>query len=314
MTTSELAFLTEPTTVHAAEVDDFATAVAGLQIDYVRTGRGQGPCVVTAAGTRDATFSFGSIGFPVIAATEVPADRSVFALITAAPPRTQWNGVEVRPGDLVAYAPTTTFLAVEPIGLAAAVLVVPTGSAQQIASSLGIPDPIVPRSVAPLAPSPPVRRLAAMMRHASRQPPLMANPSTLSMLVESAVGVVTEDTTPGGRRSRRLDSRAIVRNCLDYVESKGVHQPSMSELCRAGYASESRVRQAFIDAVGVPPNRYFQLRLLSRLRSALTAAGPEQASVTDIAMSLGVTQLGRVAGRYRSLYGEVPSETLRRTF
>lgn len=305
---------TEPTTVRADEVDTFATAVAGLHIDYVRTGAGKKPCVVTAAGSRDATLSVGSIGFPVIASTEIPHDRSTFALITAAPPGAKWNGVGLRPGDLVAYAPGTTYLGIDPSGLSAAVLVVPTQSAHEIASNLGVPDPVVPRSVAPLAPSPPVIRLVAMMRHASRQPRQLTDPSTLAALIESAVGVMTDHRTPGRQRSRRLDSRAIVRNCLDHVESRGVYQPSLSDLCRAGCASESRVRQAFVDVVGVPPNRYFQLRLLSRLRSALTTAPSSDRSVTDVAMSLGITQLGRVAGRYRSLYGELPSETLRRNY
>lgn len=303
----------EPTTVRADEVDVFATAVAGLRIDYVRTGAGQNPCVVTAAGTGDATLSVGSVGFSVVATTEVPSDRNVFALITAAPQGTKWNGVAVRQGDIFAYAPNTTFVGVEPAEMAAAILVTPTEASHRIALELGAPDPVVERSVAPLAPSPRVKRMAAMMQRAYLQRGDLNNGILLSTLVEAAVGVMTEKRTARSEGSRRLDSRAIVRNCLDYSESEGVPQPSLAELCRAGFASESRVRQAFIDVLGMPPSRYFQLRLLSRLRSELVAARPEQASVTDIAMSLGVTQLGRVAGRYKSTYRELPSETLRRT-
>ncbi|HSF86757.1 MAG TPA: hypothetical protein VLG28_14030 [Acidimicrobiia bacterium] len=302
----------EPTTVRAAEVDAFATAVAGLHIDYVRTGAGHAPCVVTAADTGDATLSVGSVGFSVIADTEIPSDRNVFALITVAPRGAKWNGMEVRPGDVFAYAPSTTFVGIEPAEMAAAILVTPPQTANRIASDLGLGDPVVRRSVAPLARSPGVRRVAAMMQRASLQPGAMSDRVLLTTLVEAEVGVMKEHRSPRRNGSRRLDSRAIVRNCLDYTESERVTQPSLSELCRAGFASESRVRQAFIDVLGVPPSRYFQLRLLSRLRSELVAARPERASVTEIAMSLGVTQLGRVAGRHKSAYGELPSATLRR--
>ena len=58
--------------------------------------------------------------------------------------------------------------------------------------------------------------------------------------------------------------------------------------------------------------QYFQYRLLSRLRDELVQADPAVESVTRIASSLGVTQLGRIAGRYRRLFDELPSDTLRR--
>ncbi len=296
----------------AREVDAFETAVAGLHVEYVRVDGGQRPCVVTVAGTGDATMSVGSVGFSVIASTEIPLDRSVFALITAVQSGAVWNEVELRPGDVFAYAPGSTFVGVEPAGTAAAILVVPTESAERVASDLGAGDPVVDRDVAPLDLSPPVQRLAASMWRSFEQPHLLGDSLALAGLVDDAVRVVTQHNVSNGRGSRRLDSRTIVRNSIDYVESTGWQQPSMRALCRAAFASESRVRQAFVDVVGVPPTRYFQMQLLSRLRSALVEARPENTTVTEVAMSLGVTQLGRVAGRYRSLYGELPNQTLRR--
>ena len=42
----------------------------------------------------------------------------------------------------------------------------------------------------------------------------------------------------------------------------------------------------------------------------LTDARHEEHSVTDVAFSLGITELGRFAVNYRKLFGEKPSETL----
>ena len=46
----------------------------------------------------------------------------------------------------------------------------------------------------------------------------------------------------------------------------------MSELCRAANASESSVRQAFVEVFDMAPTQYFQYRLLSMLRIELLRA------------------------------------------
>jgi adenylate cyclase len=51
---------------------------------------------------------------------------------------------------------------------------------------------------------------------------------------------------------------------------------------------------------------------LVRARQELLRAG-RHATVTDIALANGFSQLGRFAGQYRRLFGELPSATLRRT-
>lgn len=87
----------------------------------------------------------------------------------------------------------------------------------------------------------------------------------------------------------------------------------MTELCHAAAVSQSRLRAAFVEVFGTPPTEFFQARLLSRLREQLGAADPARDTVTEVCISLGLSQFGRVAGRYRARYGELPSETLRRT-
>lgn len=129
----------------------------------------------------------------------------------------------------------------------------------------------------------------------------------------AASAVTSPRRSPHDPTPRRLDSRKIVSDAIEFVETNGTHQPTIDELCRAAHASESRVRLAFVEVVGVPPSQYFQRRLLSRLRNDLLDGDPVTTSVTEIATALGVSQFGRMAGRYREAYGELPSETLRRT-
>jgi transcriptional regulator GlxA family with amidase domain len=51
---------------------------------------------------------------------------------------------------------------------------------------------------------------------------------------------------------------------------------------------------------------------LNRARTALLGANRNEGCVTEIATELGFTELGRFSVRYRQMFGESPSETLRR--
>jgi AraC-like DNA-binding protein len=299
-----------PTHIEASEVDEFTTAVAGLETDYVRTGKGDGPCRMTNAGTDGARLSTGSMGFSAISQTDVPDDLVVFSLVTAAPPGSVWCGVEVTVGQVNVYAPGTSFVGVNPVGLGATFLAVRTSAIERAAADLGA-SPVMPSSVQPLASRPAVERFRRAMWHASVHPEVFDHARPTAGLLDAAVDIVA-DPTSASAQERRLDSRKIVLACLDFVETTGCHQPSMAELRRAACASESRVRRAFIELLDVPPTQYFQYRLLNRLRDDLLRADPERDTVTRIASALGVTQLGRVAGRYRQLFDELPSDTLRR--
>jgi AraC-like DNA-binding protein len=299
----------DPRRVEALEVDEFTSGVAGVPIEYVRTDEGFGPAVATQVGSPDLMISTGGLGFSAVAVTEIPADMTVFAHVDAAPPGSMWNGVELVEGDIHVFAPGANFLATEPAGLAASILVTPVTALWRIAADLQH-EIDLSRSVTPLALGPGARGLAGEIRLASsRLDEVIGGPSE-QRLLEAAVRAIADHGHT--QVARRLDSKVIVRACLDYVDGTESHSPSISELCRASHTSESRLREAFIDVFDLPPTRYFRLRLLSRLREELVVTSPERSTVSFVASRLGITQFGRIAGEYRNVFGELPSQTLRR--
>ena len=60
------------------------------------------------------------------------------------------------------------------------------------------------------------------------------------------------------------------------------------------------------------PIRYLTLRRMNLVRRALLRADPSKATVTRIVTDHGFWELGRFSIVYRALFGESPSETLRR--
>jgi AraC family ethanolamine operon transcriptional activator len=59
------------------------------------------------------------------------------------------------------------------------------------------------------------------------------------------------------------------------------------------------------------PIRYLRLQQLHRIRSTLRIADPERDTVTKIAAEFGIWDFSRLAREYRTLFGELPSQTLR---
>lgn len=296
--------------IEAREVGEMTDAVAGLHIAYVRTDAGSGPCRVSSIGLADIHVSSAAMGFSTLAHTYVPDDLCMFVFIDAAPSGSKFGGVALCAGQLHFYAPGTPFVGAQPAGLEATVLVAPVASMRQAAVRAEIDLP-TSHSVEPMVPTPDVEYFTGVLRCATHAYSGDVDHVRRDELLEAASAALASQPLDIQRR-RRLDSRAIVLDCISFVDATGSYQPSLRQLGRAALASESRVRQAFVEVLGAPPTQFFRYSLLGRLRSRLLDADARAASVTDVAASLGVTQLGRVAGRYRAVFDELPSQTLQR--
>jgi AraC-like DNA-binding protein len=80
-------------------------------------------------------------------------------------------------------------------------------------------------------------------------------------------------------------------------------------IAASGLAGRSLFKQ-FSDFVGTPPMAYVKARRLERIREELLRG--ETDSVTASALRWGITHLGRFAGEYFRMFGELPSATLNR--
>jgi AraC-like DNA-binding protein len=113
--------------------------------------------------------------------------------------------------------------------------------------------------------------------------------------------------TAGGRRHD-----AIVARFEEFLEAHPDMPLYLTEICAAIAVSERTLRVACEEHLGMGPIRYLSLRRMHLVRRALLRADPAQATVTQLATDHGFWELGRFAGAYKSLFGESPSESLRR--
>jgi len=99
---------------------------------------------------------------------------------------------------------------------------------------------------------------------------------------------------------------------MDFADQHEREYISVDQLATAADVSERTLRDAFLSYFGVPPVQYLNRRTLHQIRRELKTVDPSQVTVTSIATELGVWQFGRMARDYRVLFGELPSETLRK--
>ena len=117
------------------------------------------------------------------------------------------------------------------------------------------------------------------------------------------------DTMAGPQR--RLPREQLVTRVMQFLRDNLGEPVTVAELSRMAGVSERTLRAAFHDVLGLSPKQYEITERLRAARAALSAANPETTTVTDVAMTYGFFELGRFAGRYRHVFGEVPSRTLR---
>jgi transcriptional regulator GlxA family with amidase domain len=87
----------------------------------------------------------------------------------------------------------------------------------------------------------------------------------------------------------------------------------IQDLCRLAAIEQRTLVRAFRAIRGTTPFRYLHALRLAEAREALLASDGAAETVTQVAMRFGFRELGRFAVDYRAMFGESPSQTLRRT-
>jgi AraC family ethanolamine operon transcriptional activator len=116
---------------------------------------------------------------------------------------------------------------------------------------------------------------------------------------------------PSATGRPRVPRQTIIDCAMALIESADGDPVSVSKMAAAAGVSERTLRNAFNEYFGMGPVRYFELRQIYQVHRGLSEVEPGSATVTDVLARNGVWQWGRFAARYRQVFGEQPSETLR---
>jgi AraC-like DNA-binding protein len=104
----------------------------------------------------------------------------------------------------------------------------------------------------------------------------------------------------------------IVARFEEFLEANPDRPLYLTEICAAIGVSERTLRASCEEHLGMGPIRYLTLRRMHLVRRALLRTDPSRATVTRIVTDHGFWELGRFSVAYRTLFGESPSDSLRR--
>ncbi|WP_375341868.1 helix-turn-helix domain-containing protein [Sinorhizobium prairiense] len=85
---------------------------------------------------------------------------------------------------------------------------------------------------------------------------------------------------------------------------------ALDDIAAAAFASRRTLYRAFADILDDTPQTYVRRLRLHRIRRGLATDRERACTIAVVANEWGISELGRLAGWYRELFGELPSETL----
>jgi len=110
-----------------------------------------------------------------------------------------------------------------------------------------------------------------------------------------------------------LSYERIVLETLEFVRTRSTEIINITDIVRATKVEYRTLLRAFERYLGFSPKYYLRLRQLNLVYYDVRRGNGASTRLADILAAHGVTEFGRFAGHYRSLFGELPSETYRRS-
>ena len=111
------------------------------------------------------------------------------------------------------------------------------------------------------------------------------------------------------RRSINVFSRAH-----EYIKASYENQscPSIIDICHELKVSQRTLQYSFKMLLGLTPNSYLRILRLNWARKQLRNPASNETTITEVATRWGFWHLGKFSSDYMTMFGELPSTTLKR--
>jgi AraC-like DNA-binding protein len=302
--------------------DDYRRNVQGLNVSLVLTGSDTFRSDVTWVQLNHLRLVRISESASRIAFVSLVPESVFVSFPLHNDPHQVWNGVRMRRGEVVLHGWAEHFHQLT-LGCARwGVVSVAPAQLRRFSGSLTGRDLVPPKTDRFLQmPSNIAGRFLRLHTQACdlvrSRPDLMAHREVARALeqdlIHALVDVLAVGEPHGSSASTRQRHAAIMARFEGVLATPDGPQLSTSALCAAIAVPERTLRMCCTEFVGRSPVSYARLRRLNLVRSALMRSDPSTASIATIAKAYGFSEAGRFAAAYRSVFGEAPSVTLRRS-
>lgn len=306
---------------HFGDFDEFCENVVQWDLDYRQIEPGKFDSELLVAGSNRIQFLRARLGRRLIQKGAAPAGMRSFGLLAARNIQIFWHGRQVTGGDLFVFPLGGELDSVTQCDFDVVVVSLREDALLAACQSLELPDPdnlLKGDEVIRIDPKD-MRRLRRFVLSTSNG--LAKN---VGLVTVDGLGLVADEISrllvlalsrgQGARGPKRSIRRTQALKLVDaYLAEHTTQPPRLEDLCRAANVSERTLEYAFREHYRLTPKAFINGLRLNAARKALLLTNPTTSRVSEVVQNLGFWHMSQFAADYRSLFGELPSITLRRS-
>jgi AraC-like DNA-binding protein len=304
-----------------ADPGQFAAALRPSSVELIATVQGQFTGEIVEIKLPRLLLHQLRESLPFVAHVQRPTGRVYIGFIPdGSPAHVTVDGTEVQPGQVVQFGSTPISDQRCERACTWANISFDSTALDVLGGVAGTAGLMPPAQLNILVPHPArfglLRKLHATAVDLARDDPQVLNrPETMRSLEQAllqAMGMCLDASDQRPQSAAQGRHAAIIsrfRQLLDANADRALYVP---EVCSTLGVSHRTLCSCCHDFLGMSPRKYFFLRRMSMVRGVLQASDLHTISVTDVATRHGFWELGRFAMRYKTLFGESPSVTLRK--
>ena len=304
------------------DFDEFAEAVHDWKLEFVQLERGSLEANFEQAAGAHFQLGHVRLGRRLHQQGETPSGLRTFVVPGDAAFHILWRGKEITGRDIGVFPEGGVLDSVSLPGFDVFVPSLPEQLLDERARRLGLPpvERIVGGSEVMRCDPDAVDRLRSWLRSVMtelvEQPGLLEDSRTSEEIAWAIAGNLLTTLATGGDTPVQpsLSSRLRVsESSLDYIACHPGRVLRVREVADAVGVSERTLRRAFQERFGVSTKEYLKARQLRAARRELVRQDPDGTQVREVALRWGFWHSSQFAQDYRRAFGELPSDTLRRT-
>ena len=137
-----------------------------------------------------------------------------------------------------------------------------------------------------------------------------SRPDIGPMLLQALINHLARPPIDHARRINTHLHAKIVMRARSYIIEHLAEPIALDDIAAAAIVSRRTLYRAFAEIFDDTPQGYVRRLRLHRIRQGLASPNETACTIAVVANQWGISELGRLAGWYRQMFGELPSDTL----
>jgi AraC family transcriptional regulator, ethanolamine operon transcriptional activator len=303
------------------DFDEYGEQAIKWNIEHWQLEKGEFHSKFFIAGTNRMQFATTQVGRRLIQKGTTPSNFRTFGLLAHSNIEIYWRGKIINGSQVFLFPPDREIDAVLPSNFCVFVVSLTPAILEKTCISLGIPDfyrvlehqevfSCDKKSLAKL------RSFLFETEYFLNAAATNLHPDMFRQLEEEAsyqfINAISKEPVHSRKVERRRSRDIALTRAINFIETKAFTNPGIAELCTVSHASERTLDYAFKERYGISPKAFVNSYRLNEVKKTILTMDASRTKIHEVAESYGFWHKGKFAADYKALFGELPSQTLKR--